>query len=188
MTKSTTSHRKVLVPLATMLAAAAVAVGSGATFTSQSQNPDSTYEAGTVSQSNSRAGQSLFDLDNIKPGDTVRGHVTVTNTGSLAAAFKLTETVAANTFPEQGKLRMTVVDVTDETDPVVLADDIAFGTLGTKTLGTWSAGEARSLTFAVTLDPSAGNGNQGKKVEATYTWDSTQELTVDTTEQNQPTP
>lgn len=188
MTGSTANRRKILVPLASLLAAGAIAVGSGATFTSQSQNPGNSYEAGTLTQSNSRSGQSIFDLKNIKPGDTVRGYVTVTNTGSLAADFEVTETVVENTFAEKSLLRMTVTDVTDAGDPVVVANDVQFGALGTRTLGAWAPDEARSFTFAVTLDQSAGNGNQGKKADATYTWNSTQELTVSTTDQNYPNP
>ncbi|MFL6159114.1 MAG: TasA family protein, partial [Marmoricola sp.] len=68
-----------------------MAVGSGATFTSTSGNTISAVTAGTLTQSNSKADQAIFNLSNMKPGDTVTGTLTLTNTGSLAAAFSLVE-------------------------------------------------------------------------------------------------
>ena len=164
--------RKLLVPLATLAAAAAVAVGSGATFTSTSGNTISAVTAGTLTQSNSKADQAIFTLSNMKPGDTVTGTLTLTNTGSLAAAFSLVEVSSANTFAGSD----LTLDITDTTTSTSVYSG-TFGGLvdGAKTdLGTWASGAAHSFKFVVKLDTNAGNGDQGKTANAVYRWDSVQ--------------
>ncbi len=84
--------KKVLLPLATLLAAGAVAIGSGATFTSSTANTISSVTSGTLTHTNSKNNAAVFSLSNIKPGDVVNGSLTITNTGSLPASFSLTET------------------------------------------------------------------------------------------------
>lgn len=83
----TTTSRKVLVPLATLVAAGAVAVGSGATFTSTS-NSAITATAGTLVHANSDDTATL-DITNLKPGATETGTLTITNTGSLDSTLKV---------------------------------------------------------------------------------------------------
>ena len=78
---SSKMNRKVLVPLATMLVAGAVAVGSGATFTSQSAHAVS-VTAGTLHHANTNNGQTLT-IAKIKPGDTKTGTLTITNDGNI---------------------------------------------------------------------------------------------------------
>lgn len=92
------THRKVLVPLATLAVASTLAVGSGATFTSQSDNTLSAVTSGTLSHSNSKDDAAIFTLTDLKPGDTAHGDLTLTNTGSLPADFGLTETSSTNEF------------------------------------------------------------------------------------------
>ncbi len=168
MTRSTTTRRKVLVPLATLLAAGAIAIGSGATFTSTSTNVGSSYTTGTLTQENSNDKAAVFKLDNLKPGDTLTGTVTITNSGSLPALFELTESGVTNEFADH--LSMAV---TEGASPVWAG---GFGSLDTIPLGTsaWAADEARTFTFAVTLAGAAGNEFQGKTAGATYTWNATQ--------------
>jgi hypothetical protein len=164
--------RKLLVPLATLAAAAAVAVGSGATFTSTSGNTISAVTAGTLTHSNSKADQAIFNLSNMKPGDTVTGTLTLTNTGSLAAAFSLTEVSSANTFAGSD----LTLDITDTTTGTSVYSG-TFGGLvdGAKTdLGTWAPNAAHAFKFVVKLDTNAGNGDQGKTANAVYRWDSVQ--------------
>lgn len=169
---STTSRTKVLVPLATAVAAAAVAVGSGATFTSQSENSASAVTSGTLSQSNSKANGAIFTLTDLKPGDTVNGNLTLTNTGSLPAAFSLTETGSSNGFAADN---LTLAITETGTGTTVWSGD--FGALenGVKTaLGTYAPDEAKSYRFTVKLAQSADNTQQGKTASASYRWDSVQ--------------
>jgi len=166
------SSRKILVPLASLLAAGAVAVGSGATFTSSTSNTISAVTSGTLSQTNSKSNAAIFSLTNIKPGDTVNGSLTITNTGSLPATFGLTENSSANGFGA-GDLALVITNTT--TNTVVYTGD--FGGLEDNTkqsLGVVQPGDANSYRFSVTLAPTAPNTDQGKTANAVYTWDSVQ--------------
>lgn len=165
------TSRKVLVPLATLVAAGAVAVGSGATFTSDSANTISAVTAGTLTQSNSKADQAIFELTNLKPGDTLNSTVTLTNTGSLASTFSLTENGSTNGFSGD-TLSLSITDAA--------GTSVYNGTFGglqdgaQQNLGVFAAGEARTYTFTVKLAQGAGNENQGKSAGAVYTWDAVQ--------------
>lgn len=177
---SITPAKKVLVPLATLLLAGAVAVGSGATFTSASNNTISSVTSGTLLQTNSKADKAIFDLKNMKPGDTLNGKLTITNSGSLPADFTLTESASTNGFSGE-VLQLKIVNTTTN-KPVYsgtfggLADD------DKRSLGTVAAGVANDYTFTVTLDQAATNDDQGKVASATYTWDAVQ-LSGQTTDQ-----
>ncbi|QCX28495.1 TasA family protein [Nocardioides jishulii] len=167
----TSRSKKVLIPLATLLAAGAIAVGSGATFTSTTGNTISAVTSGTLSQSNSKDGQAVFNLTDMKPGDTVTGSLTITNTGSLPAAFSLTEVTSSNSF-DKDKLTLTIKTATGT--PVFSGN---FGDLedGKKSaLGTFAPAAATTYTFTVGLEASADNTQQGKTASAVYSWDSVQ--------------
>jgi spore coat-associated protein N len=160
--------RRVLAPLATLLAAGALVMGSGASFTSQSENPANVYATGSLTQDNSKANAAIFDVVNLKPGDTVAGEVTITNSGSLPAVFSLSET-ADNGFVTESNLQMRISEVGGGQ---VFAG--TFGTAGVQPLGTFAAGEARTYRFSVVLDAGAGNAEQGRTATADYVWDAVQ--------------
>ncbi len=172
--------KKILVPLATLLAAGAIAVGSGATFTSTSANSLSAVTSGTLTQSNSKNNAAIFNLTNIKPGDTVNGALTITNTGSLPAVFSLTETASTNGF----SAKLLKLDITNTTTGTKVFSG-TFGDLvdGAKNdLGTVAPGAANAYQFSAKLDATAPNAEQGKTASASYTWDSVQ---TDATTTNQ---
>jgi spore coat-associated protein N len=173
--------RRVLVPLATLVAAAAIVIGSGATFGSRTENPGNSVASGTLTQVNSRDNQAIFDLSNVKPGDTVVGKVSITNTGTLPAAMVLDELAAVNGFVDNANLTMTITDVTTPATPVQKWSG-TFATLGSLPLGTWNAGEKHDYEFAVTLKSSAGNAEQGKTASAKYQWNGTQTAATTTTQ------
>lgn len=163
---------KALVPLATLAAAGAIAVGSGATFTSTSGNTISAATSGTLQQTNSKDGGAIFDLSNLKPGDTLNGSLTLTNTGSLPAAFSLTETTSSNGFSGEN-LSLVVTNTT--TGANVYSG--TFGGLvdGTKTdVGVVQPGVANTFRFTVKLATATPNADQGKTATAAYQWDSVQ--------------
>lgn len=172
--------RKILVPLATALAAGTIAAASGATFTSQSSNSLSAVTSGTLTHSNSKDGQAIFTLTDIKPGDTVNGYLSLTNTGSLPAEFSLTETSSTNAFTGDN-LRLQIINTTT-------GAEIYSGTFGgladgaKNELGVVQPGEGNDYRFTVSLDQDAPNGEQGKNAGATYQWDAIQ-LEGNTTEQ-----
>ena len=174
---SVSRTKKILVPLATLTVAGAIAVGSGATFTSTTGNTISSVTAGSLTHTNSKDKGAVFTLPNMKPGDTVLGSVTLTNTGTLPANFSLTETLSANAFGEkttgENYLKVAIHNVTTNT-PVYTGN---FGGMvdGTATpLGEFAAGAVNTYRFTVTLDAAAPNSEQGKTANATYRWDSVQ--------------
>lgn len=163
---------RVLVPLAGLAAAAALAVGSGADFTSNSVNSANAFSTGSLTQANSKANAAVFTLDNMKPGDTLNGSVTITNTGSLGAGFKLTET-ASNGFTTRSNLQLTITESGANT-PVWTGTFGELTAAGPLELGDWTPGQAKTFDFSVTLAQSADNSEQGKTATATYSWDAVQ--------------
>lgn len=165
-------NRKILLPLATLLAAGAIAVGSGATFSSTTGNTISAVTAGTLTHSNSKDGQAIFNLTNMKPGDVLNGTLTLKNTGSLPAAFSLTEVSSANSF-SGSNLTLEIVDTT--ANATVYTGNFGGLADGVKTaLGTWAANESHTFRFTVKLDVNATNAEQGKTANAVYSWSSVQ--------------
>jgi hypothetical protein len=163
---------KVLAPLATALAAGAIAVGSGATFTSQTSNTLSAVTSGTLSQENSKADSAIFELADIKPGDTLDGYLSVTNTGTLAAGFSLTETSSSNSFADDN---LTLVITNTTTGSEIYSG--SFGGLADgvrNDLGVVEPGVRNDYRFTVALAEDAPNTEQGKTAGATYQWDSVQ--------------
>lgn len=106
--------------------------------------------------------------------------MTITNTGSLPAAFSLTEVNSTNTFTDTN-LTLAITE-SGKTTPVYTG---TFGGLqdGLKNaLGTYNASEARTYTFTVKLADATTNVDQNKTATATYQWDSVQ---LDATTYNQ---
>ena len=180
------TSRKVLVPLATLVAAGAVAMASGATFTSTTNNTTSAVTAGHLSHSNSKDNAAVFTITKMKPGDVVNGSLTITNTGNLPATFTLREPGSTNTFgttgtPAANNLHLKITDTTASTTVY----DGDFGGLGDnelKSLGTLAPADAHTYVFAVSLASSTPNTDQDKTASASYEWVSTQ-LSGDTTNQ-----
>ncbi|MTV24498.1 hypothetical protein FTX61_03575 [Nitriliruptoraceae bacterium ZYF776] len=172
-TTRTSRTRRMLVPVATLLAAASIAIASGATFSSTSANAASVATSGTLTQSNSNANATIFTgAGNIKPGDTVVGTVTITNTGTLGARFTLNEVDATNGFQTPSNLQLVVTDTTD-------GSEVFSGTFGTMpaggiALGEFADGEARTYRYEVTLAEGATNVEQGRTARAEYRWDAVQ--------------
>ncbi len=169
---SMSASKKILAPLAVLLAAGALAVGSGATFTSATSNTISSVTAGTLTQSNSKADQAVFSASDIRPGDTVTGSLTITNTGTLPARFSLTESSSVNEFSADN---LTLVITNKTTGAAVYTG--TFGGLvdGEKNeLGVFAPGAAAEYEFVVTLAQGTPNTDQGKTANAAYTWDAVQ--------------
>jgi spore coat-associated protein N len=168
--------RKILLPLTTLVAAGAIAVGSGATFNATTGNTISAVTSGTLTHSNSKADQAVFNLTDMKPGDVLNGSLTLTNTGSLPAAFSLVEVTSNNAFGPTttgANLSLEIVDTTAGTTVY----NGTFGGLvdGAKTsIGTWESGDAHSFRFTVKLNQDAPNTDQGKTADAVYQWESVQ--------------
>lgn len=164
------SRRKVLVPLATLLVAGAVAVGSGATYTSDSAHSVA-VTSGTLKHTNNQNGLKL-DIANIKPGDTRSGSVVISNNGSIDSTLTLAESADSSGFA-QGALKL-VISKQGTTAPLYDGD---FGGLNNATkldLGSLPVNGSTTVTFTVSMPTTAENVNQGKSAAATYTYVQTQ--------------
>jgi hypothetical protein len=164
------SNRKILVPLATMLVAGAVAVGSGATFTSQSTSSVS-VTSGTLNHTNSRNAAQLAVSD-IKPGDTRTGSLTIKNDGTLDSTLSLQETADSSTFVA-GDLKLTITQSGVAT-PLFEGNFGALDNSAKLDLGDLPVGASTTVTFVVSMPASAGNLNQGKTASASYAYVTTQ--------------
>jgi hypothetical protein len=175
------NRRKVLVPLATLMVAGAVAVGSGASFTSTTASTTA-VTSGSVTHVNDKTSLSIT---NIKDKDVVNGSVTITNTGSLPSTLTIAETgvTATNPFiPGDLKLVLTKT-VAGVTSPVFsgnfgdMPDGQTYdlGSLAADPDGTGTAlGGQITVNFEVTLSEKTNNTNEGKDALASFQWVSTQ--------------
>ena len=157
--------KRLLAVLVTLLVAAGVVVGSGATFTSQTATAESSFKSGTLTHSNSKNGLAVYTGANMRPGDVVTGTLTIKNTGSLDGRFKLTETEVADEFTS-GVLSEKIVD-----SKGTVVYEGTYGDAGSVALGTFDAGESRDYSYTITFAKTAGNADQGKSAAATYTFD-----------------
>jgi spore coat-associated protein N len=162
--------KRSLVALVTVLVATAAAIGSGADFSSHSANPTNTFSSGSLLQSNSKSGVAVVTGSNLKPGDVRSGEVTITNTGSLAGSFKLTESKASNGFGE-GDMTLKIDDVSGKAPVSIYSGDIGKVPAGGIGLGSYAAGEARTYRFTTTFAQGSPNSDQGKVATADYEWD-----------------
>src|SRR4051812_33817710 len=68
---------------------ALVLSATNAAFTATTTNPGNAFAAGTVALSDDDAGNALFTLSNLKPGDSTTQCITVTYTGTLGAQLRM---------------------------------------------------------------------------------------------------
>jgi hypothetical protein len=184
--------RRTVAALATALAAAGVAVGSGADFTSRSANPANTFSAGALTMDNSNDAAAVFRPSNMLPGGAPQtGTVDIANDGSLPGTFALsrdqlesTDGGAENPTPFAAKVNLVVTDCGafrgDEAPACGDAADaeVYSGTLAAmdaaEALGDFAAGDKHRYQFAAALDASADNAYQGDSSSARFVWDATQ--------------
>src|SRR3984885_5901558 len=139
------SPRKLLIALGALLISSAVAVGSGADFSSTSANPGSLITTGTIVVTDSLAGQSILTASGMKPGATSSNAVDITNGGNVPAAFTLAPANLANVPASpalSARLTLQIQDLgnpscTVSCPPVVTVYTGALGSMGTLTLGTF---------------------------------------------------
>jgi hypothetical protein len=170
----------VLVTMAVVVLAAALAIGSAASFTASSANPGNVFTAGALSIGNYKAdwatsneGQTLVGLvnaDNMAPGDTVTGTAYIKNTGSVSGVFSLSGQVTAGDADFASYLRLTV-----KQDGATIVDNQPLATALTTpvSLGSWAAGEQHVYTFEVTFPdgaPGADNVYMGKSCTLGIAW------------------
>lgn len=161
MNRSTSNTTKILVPLATLVVAGAVAIGSGATFTSESAH-NVKVTSGILKHTNNKDGMTL-EVTNLRPGDVKTGTLTLTNDGTIDSTISLAETADSSSFVA-GDLKLQILDGTTE----VYNGNFGAMPATPVDLGALNVGQVKTLTYTVTMPPAAGNGNQNKAASANY--------------------
>jgi spore coat-associated protein N len=142
--------------------------------------------SGTLSLSNSLNEAAVLSAQNLKPGESRTGQVTVANTGTLDGAFSLTQSNLADTpGPHGGRLsdalQLSIEQISAGGSTVSSVYSGAMSGLNSRQLGTLGAGEPRSYRFTASLPdnghplgPGLGdNLLQRSAVRADYVWTAT---------------
>lgn len=169
-----------------MLVSVSVAVGSGANFNSVSANPTSLIKTGTLVLTDSLAGQSVVNLNAVKPGSTNSGSVDIRNGGNVPAAVTLAPVNLANlpaSNPLSSKLTLQLQDLGDPActiscPPIVTVFSGTLGSMGTLALGTFPTGATHRYTFTVTFPNGGPDGADnvygGAATTVDFLWTATQ--------------
>jgi Ca2+-binding RTX toxin-like protein len=117
--------------------------------------------SGTLSMSNSHDGQAIFRANDLAPGGSATGTVTIRNTGTVSGALALSPG-PAEVSGERGQalldaMRLQIADVTADAQSAVYAGGL--GELTPLALRTLTPGDARTYRFSATL-PDGGAGPQ----------------------------
>jgi spore coat-associated protein N len=168
------------VMLAAALAAASVHGAGGP------PRAEARLASGTLSLSNSLNGAAVLTAQNLKPGDSRTGQVTVTNTGTLDGAFSLAQTNLVDTpGPFGGRLsdgmQLSVEQISAGGSTVSSVYSGVLSGLGSRQLGTLAGGEARIYRFTASFPdgghpPAPGGGDnafQRSSLQADYVWTAT---------------
>jgi hypothetical protein len=183
---ATATPRRIVIALGGLLISVAVAVGSGANFNAVSASPGSLIKTGSIVVTDSVAGQSVVNLNAVKPGSTSSGAVNITNGGNVPASFTLAAANLTNlpvSNPLSSKLALQVQDLGDPactgTCPAaVTLYSGTLGSMGTLALGTFAAAATHRYTFGVTFPDGGPNGADnvygGAATTVDYVWTATQ--------------
>jgi spore coat-associated protein N len=179
------AHRRrayLLGSLGALLVAAAVAVGSGASFNATSATAANTMVAGNLTASNDHSGSAVLSGVGMVPGNALSGTCEITNTGNVAATFtlnkgNLVDTPGPNHGTFSSELKVKIEDTTIPATPVIKYN----GSIGSMTpldCGVYSAGATKTYKFTVTF-PDGGtpttatagdNAFQGTTFSVRYDW------------------
>jgi len=139
---------------------------SGASFTSKSANKAS-LAAGTVQLSSSTSQAIIAETSGLKPGDSRKGTITITNKGDVASGLTLSATGLTGSALA-AVIDLKVDEVTDTTTQKWSGKLSSFESLS---LG--SLGASASRTFQLTLSwPEASNSPalQAASTSLTFVW------------------
>ena len=130
----------------------------------------------------SRAGRAIVESENMRPGDLVRGRVTVTNAGSGRARMTLTselmhatKTPEGDTFAEVLRLRVRRRTPHNERSGPKTLYEGTLGGMPALDLRTWHPEGEHQFTFLVSWPDDGGpdessNAWQDSSAEVSFTW------------------
>jgi predicted ribosomally synthesized peptide with SipW-like signal peptide len=173
-----------VVALAILCAAAGLAVFSA--FSSSQESSTNTFAAGTVTLASNGTGAVLFDLPNMKPGESATKCVQVTYNGTLNAKVELSGThsgglaqylstsVTRGSFPGSAPANNSCEGFTPDAENPSLWS----GTLNTfptssspiSDPGSWSTGSVHVYEITMTLPAEVPNAAQGEEAHAAFSW------------------
>jgi spore coat-associated protein N len=170
--------RRTVGALALVLAAAGVAVGSGANFTAQKANPSNTFATGSLSIDDSKSGAAILTASNLKPGDTITpGIVDIANSGTVSGRFSLSTSNVADASGLLGQLDLVVKDCglwVGATPPSCAgAPSVYTGKIqpfATVSLGTYAAGDKHRFEFDGSVPSGLSDTYQGVSASVELDW------------------
>jgi hypothetical protein len=163
---------QVLVAMAALLLAVSVVIGSGASFTSSTANAGNLFTGGILSHTNSKAPGAILTLSKMRPGDSVSGTVTLSNTGDVPGKFTLSKSMVTDADGLGAELNLVITEGATTVYTGTLA-----GVLTNKDLSTWKPApdpsQTHTYTFTVTWPNTgvAGDDNVFMGKSATYRFD-----------------
>ncbi|HVM11168.1 MAG TPA: TasA family protein [Actinomycetota bacterium] len=162
---------------------AVVGIGTWSAFSSTTENSGNVFQAGTVTIGDNDGNSFLFDLSNLKPGDTSEKCIEVSYTGSLPASVKLYGT-GNGSLGQYLTLTVTKGSITGPTFPSCTGFTPADGggqiysgnlssfpaSLGAALdEGTWNEGQKRVYRLAISVQDN--EAAQGQSRTQSFTWD-----------------
>jgi len=178
----------------------AVAVGTSviwqtsyAAFTATTANGTNNWQSGGITLTDNDSDGAMFNVTNIKPGQSDTRCITVTAGGSLAAAIKLYGTGFTQSNALASSINLVITKGTstgatfsgcgtftaDTASPTVFSGPLASfaaATAYTNGYSTWTTAggttENRTFKFAYTMDATAPTTTQNSSAAITFTWES----------------
>jgi len=126
--------------------------------------------SGTVQLGNSRDGQAILGADNLTPGHSAEGTVTISNTGDAPGATRLEPTDLLDIAGPAGAVlsQRLILEVADTAGNTLYRGALA--AMPTLDAGTFAPGEHRTYRFAATLPLDAGNAYQSASAGVGFRW------------------
>ena len=162
---------KLIIALVVIVIAALVVTFSFSLFSTSSANPGNLATSGIMEQDNSADGQAILTVEDLLPGESGDGTVSITNVGDADGDFTLSASNLVDTPADPAFSQVVSLVITDGTDEVYSGQ---LGAITDVDLGTWAADETHTYTFTVTFDPAVGNEYQDAQTTLDFTWDATQ--------------
>ena len=165
--------KRSLSALGTVLAAAALTVGSGAFFTTSHSNPNNTFKSGTLAFTNVNDagdnGGTIFDVDHLRPGGPeITQTATLANTGDVPADFFLSVSSASGDTALLDALDLVVKDE----DGTTVYNGKLTAMPADRNAGHIADGDSEQYEFSVSLPDTgvAQNDLMGKSGGLQFDW------------------
>lgn len=169
------------IPAALILSGVLVSQASHSAFSATTDNPGNNWSSGTVALRDDDQGVAMFEVTNLKPGDTGTKCITVTSDGTLPSDVKLYTTGAAQTNGLDAHLNLTITrgatcaDAGEQVYSGSVQGLTSAATDFSNGIGTWGTagtpGESNAYTFTYTLDAATPNSAQGGKASLNFVWE-----------------